>query len=282
MLKITSPIVSAKWLHQNIDAENLIILDATISKVTSKNATENTNTLKIEKAIFFDLKTVFSQQNAPYPNTILSAAAFEKAAQAIGINTNSCIVVYDNLGVYSSPRVWWMFTLMGFTNIAVLDGGLPEWKKNGFPLEEMLPTKKTIKKGNFKVTYHQNKIKTTQQVLSAINDEQIVIVDARSAGRFNASEPEPRKDIRSGHIPNSINLPYQNLQINGQMKSIKELKEIVKKINPDKKEMIFSCGSGITACILALGTSLAGYTNYAVYDGSWTEWGSRKELPIEK
>ena len=276
-LKITKPLVSVDWLYSNLKNEHLIILDCTIPKVT-ENIVSTEEKGQILGAKFFDIKNVFSDKKSSLPNTILSVEEFEEKAQKLGINNKSCIVVYDNLGIYSSARVWWMFQLMGFTNIAVLDGGLPEWKKHNFPVE--IPQQKTVSKGNFKVNYQPEKIKFTSQVLSVIKNNTILIIDARSKGRFYGTAPEPRSDVKSGHIPNSVSLPFSEVLVNGKMKSEEELKNIFKDYK-EKQEIIFSCGSGITASILALGAELIGIKNYSVYDGSWTAWGSSNNLPIE-
>ena len=226
------------------------------------------------------IKNTFSDQKAGFPNTVLSPKEFEESAQRIGICKDSCIVVYDDLGIYSSPRVWWMFQLMGFKNIAVLDGGFSHWKYKKYPTEylENYPSKK----GNFTASYQPQRIKFTNDVYSAIENKTILIVDARSKGRFYTKAPEPRLTIKGGHIPNSVNLPYTEIIENGMLKSEKELKLIFNTLSKKKKAFIFSCGSGITASILALGAELSGIKNHAVYDGSWTEWSSTEGLPIKK
>jgi thiosulfate/3-mercaptopyruvate sulfurtransferase len=280
-LRIIKAIVSVDWLHSNLGNENLIILDCTIPKVTSQKKSSNTNDKKqIKGAIFFDIKNVFSDKKAAFPNTILSSIDFEIKARDLGINKDSIIVVYDDLGIYSSPRVWWMFQLMGFKNIAVLDGGFPKWKIKGYLTEKHQNLQ--LKKGNFTSNYQKNKIKLTNDVFSAIKDETILIADARSKGRFYATELEPRIEVKGGHIPNSVSMPYSEIVENGMLKSEEDLKIFFNKINPKKKEFIFSCGTGITASVLALGAEVSGVKNHAVYDGSWTEWGSTVGLPIEK
>ena len=280
-LKITKPIVSVDWLQANLENEQLIILDCTIPKVTAKSTESISEDKKqIKGAVFFDIKKIFSDVNAPFPNTILSPEVFEEKSQNLGINNDSIIVCYDDLGIYSSPRVWWMFQLMGFNNIAVLDGGFPKREENKYPVEKQ--QKNTFLKGNFKVDYQPEKIKFTNDVLSAIDNEAILIADARSKGRFYATSPEPRSDVKGGHIPNSVSLPFSEIIENGMLKLEDDLKAIFNDMNPENKELIFSCGTGITASVLALSAEIAGIKKYAVYDGSWTEWGSTKNLPIEK
>ncbi len=279
-LEIDKPLVSVDWLFVNLENENLIILDATLPKVTAnKDEQKEVQKKQIKGARFFDIKNTFSDINAPFPNTILSPKEFERKTQIIGINDNSCIVVYDDLGIYSSPRVWWMFQLMGFQNIAVLNGGFPEWISKKYPIEK--PVKHQYHQGNFKVNFKTEKIKFTNDVLTSINNDDNIVVDARSNGRFFGTAPEPRKNVKSGHIPNSISLPYSEITEEGRLISEEKLKTIFKRLNITDKEMIFSCGTGITASVLALGATISGYQNHAVYDGSWTEWGSTTNLPIE-
>ena len=279
-LKITNPIVTVDWLMSNLQNENLIILDCTIPKVTEKASLSITDDKKqIKGAIFFDIKKSFSDVNSQFPNTILSPEKFEEKAQELGINKNSVLICYDDLGIYSSPRVWWMFQLMGFNNVAVLDGGFPKWEEKKYPVEKQ--QNNIFLKGDFKVNYQPEKIKFTIDVLSAIENESILITDARSKGRFYGTEPEPRSDVKSGHIPTSASLPFNQLIEKGIFKSKEELKIIFNKINPKENVFIFSCGTGITASVLALGAEISGINNYAVYDGSWTEWGSTNNLTIE-
>lgn len=278
ILKVPSSLVSVNWLHQNLEAKNLIIFDATMAKIGVKN---NDNSVKkqLPKAVFFDIKNTFSEAKSQYPNTLLDETEFEFKAQNIGVNNDSCIVVYDDIGIYSSPRVWWMFKTFGFNNIAVLNGGLPAWKQAGFKTE--IPKNNIISKGDFTANHQPTKMLETEQVLACLKQE-VCIADARSEQRFLGLELEPRKEVKSGHIPNSINIPFTELLHDKKMKSVPELQSIFKDKNPHNNKMVFSCGSGITACILALGAELSGYNNYAVYDGSWTEWGSRRDLPIKE
>lgn len=280
LVKIEKPLVSVSWLFQNKEATNLIILNGTLPKVSTKKSKQENEEYQIPKTRFFDIKKEFSKQEAPFPNTVLEPEIFQQKAQKLGINKESCIVVYDEHGIYSSARVWWLFKTMGFDNISVLNGGFPEWKKNKLPTERKQDFR--IKSGDLLVKYNPELLVKSDVILKHLNDSSTQILDARSTGRFNSTLPEPRTKVRGGHIPNSLNIPYTSIILNGKLKENTKLKEIFNAVNPEEKQMIFSCGSGITACVLALAATTLGYENLAVYDGSWTEWGSLTHLPIEK
>ncbi len=278
-LKITSPIVTVEWLHENSNVDNLIVLDATIKKVgTIENSLSEKN--RIPNAIYFDLKEVFLNKKAKYPNTIPTKEYFQEQIQKIGINKDSCIIVYDDLGVYSSPRAWWLFRLFGFDNVAVLNGGFPKWKQKGYKVEKTIRLER--EKGSFQAELTTTKVVEFNTILENIKTEDFCVADARSNDRFLAKVPEPRKGLKGGHIPNSLSLPYTEVQHNGEMKNKEELIELFNKINSENKKYIFTCGSGITACILALALEITGNANYSVYDGSWTEWASIPNLPTEQ
>jgi thiosulfate/3-mercaptopyruvate sulfurtransferase len=270
-LKISSPIVSVDWLQKHINHPNIIILDATIPKVTGTD--NNSNESQIPSARFFDLKNKFSEASAPFPTTFPSEKQFESEAQALGINKNNTIVVYDDKGIYSSPRAWWLFKAFGYNKVAVLDGGFPAWKNAGFKTE----AKQTYngKKGDFQANIQPKYMKFFEDIKKETQCQNHLIIDARSENRFKSLEAEPRIGLRSGTILNSINLPFENLiDDKGLLKPQSELKKIFQPVAETNKALIFSCGSGITACVLALGAEVAGYNNLSVYDGSWTEWGS--------
>lgn len=270
MARLESSLVSVDWLAKNLDNKDLIVLNTTIPKVTSN--TTDTVDIQIPNARFFDLKSDFSDIDAPFPNTVPSSEQFTRSAQNLGINNSSIIIVYDEYGIYSSARAWWLFKAFGHENIAILDGGLPAWIAVGFETE---PKKAYDNlKGNFTSLYNESYFLFFDDILKNQNSNANLIIDARAKERFNGELPEPRKGLSSGHIPNSLNIPYQELLRNGKMKSKEELRNIFKAVNKDDKQLIFSCGSGITACILALGAKLAGYNKLSVYDGSWTEYGT--------
>lgn len=266
--RFTSPIVSCEWLNEHRNLKHLVILDASVRK-TDADASEG----YIPNSRHFDIKERFSDSNDAFPNAFPSQEQFQYEARQLGINSNSLIVVYDNVGVYWSPRAWWLFKSFGFENVAVLDGGLPEWKRlNLESVASLAP--KIWDKGNFKADYQPDKMRFFHHILEISKDETCSILDARSEERFKGIVPEPRVGLRSGTIPNSANLPYTNV-LNGHcLKSEAELKLIFDAFSIEDKALTFSCGSGITACILALAAEIAGCKKLSVYDGSWTEYGT--------
>jgi len=265
-ISFTSPIVSVKWLHENRNADNLIILDGTINKVF------NIALEQIPKARLFDIKKKFSDVSNPFPSAFPSAEQFQKEARNLGINQDSAIVAYDDKGIYSSARVWWLFKAFGFNNVAVLNGGFPEWKKANYDTKSM--QNYDGEKGDFIANLQPNCMQFFDDIENASKNRTHKIIDARSSGRFNCEVPEPRDGLRMGTIPNSVNLPFTDLLEDGILKSKKDLAKSFYMVAEQDDPIIFSCGSGLTACVLALGAELSGYKNISVYDGSWTEYGS--------
>ncbi len=270
MLKIKNSLVSVDWLLEHIDVPNLIILDASIPKVVDR--TSEASKKQIPKTRFFDIKNDFSDTSGTFPNTFPSALLFQESAQNLGVNSDSVIVIYDDKGIYSSPRAWWLFKAFGHDNVAVLDGGLIEWIAAGHNLE--VKQKHTIAKGNFRANLVNDTLCFFDDIVTFSTDTCTHILDARSYERFKGLVPEPRKGLRSGTIPNSKSLPFESLFNDEKMKSVSDLQSIFAKFGHKDDTFVFSCGSGITACVLALGATLSGYENLIVYDGSWTEYGS--------
>lgn len=271
-----STTVSVEWLSQYIDAPNLIVLDASLKKNQAKLAATSSNT-QIKGARFFDLKNTFSDQDSSIPNTMLSADDFSLECQNLGINKQDKIVVYDNLGIYSSPRVWWMFRLMGHKNIAVLDGGLPAWVAAKHPIEPISKPSNGFEVGDFKANYQENWLVNKSKITRNIKDSEAFVIDARSKERFLGIVPESRKNLRSGHIPNAVNLPFKEVLEGGFLKKKEALLELVSPLELGKRSLIFSCGSGITACIVLLALENVLDNPKALYDGSWSEWGALDE-----
>lgn len=275
---INGPLISVSQLHKLSCDERLVVLHTSMSNPVTGQAEDEPEGY-ILNARHFDFENVFCDTASPLPHTMPHADKFEKEAQKLGINQDSIIVVYDDIGIYSAPRVWWMFKTMGHISVYVLNGGLPQWQKQNLPVSA---SKQQMSSGNFKAHLQDHRLINSQQILQRLQDEQLAILDARSVERFTKQAPEPRAGVRSGHIPNSFNLPFHSVLDDGKLLDESALKTIFSQVLPKEvDELSFSCGSGVTACILALAAQVAGYSNLSVYDGSWTEWGSNTQLPIE-
>ncbi len=270
MLEIKEPLVSVEWLHANRDSPNLIILDASIKKVTDDALSVSDEQIPYSR--FFDLKQKFSDPSGQFPNTFPSEGQFAKEARDLGVNNDSSIVIYDDKGIYSGPRAWWLFKIFGFDNVAILNGGLPAWKNAGFDVVHR--SNESITLGNFRANLNVERICFFDDIIEISEKGNELILDARSEARFKGLAAEPRKGLRSGTIPKSESLPFELLLDSGKMKSKDDLRSIFSKFGDNENALVFSCGSGITACVLALGASLIGYEDLTVYDGSWTEYGS--------
>ncbi|MDW3191380.1 MAG: sulfurtransferase [Cytophagales bacterium] len=269
------PLVSVDWLNQNQHNPDLILLDASLpGTVEGKSA--DTGQATIPGARFFDLKKKFSDLNAPFPNTIPSPTQFEKECRDLGVNNHSTIIVFDNMGIYSSPRVWWLFKTMRHQKVFVLDGGLPEWIKAGLSTTTTHAISETS--GDLIANYRSEFLKTFEDVVNNCEHPHFKLIDARSAGRFSGEQSEPRKHLKSGHIPGSVNLPFGEVLENGKFKSKEDLDAIFQNLVGNEQNLAFSCGSGLTACIILLAAHLTGRESKLLYDGSWTEWAERKRL----
>lgn len=259
---MTTPLVTSNWLNKHLNDDDLVILDA-----SQQIAADN---IVIAGARYIDIKTVFSDTTSQFPNTFPSVAQFVAACQQLGIDNDSKIVVYDNKGIFISPRVWWMFKTMGFHNIAVLDGGLPEWLANGYETETGFDAE--FEQGDFKATFNPEKVKNYDFVKDNVSSQNCLVIDARSPARFNGEIPEARAGLKSGNIPNSINIHYGDVLDNGKLKPLCELTKVFDVLKAEKRPLVFTCGSGITACIILLASELVMERETGVYDGSWTEW----------
>ncbi len=277
-------LISCTDLHAILASKDLVVLDASIPPVGNMKAPAiSWPECSIPFARRFDLNEHFSDPKSPLPHTMPSAQYFEKSAQALGINQQSQIVVYDDLGLFSAARAWYMFKAMGHKNIAVLDGGLPQWLKLNKPVDNastISNVNKKYPKGNFIAHAQTDYFCHWQEVQAQSKSQEQIILDARANRRFSGLDAEPRAGVRSGHMPNAKNLPYSELLNQGLFKPTEHLEKIFVDLNEHNQAMIMSCGSGVTACILALAAELTGRENVRVYDGSWSEWGTLPDTEV--
>jgi len=277
-MQLSGPLVTTDWLHENINHKQLVIFDASMAQAGSKTVYKAEQI--IQGAQRFDFSNQVCDLDSTISNTMPSEAKFQRLMREFGVNNDSCIIVYDEKGIYSCARAWWMFKAMGFNNVAVLDGGLPDWLAKAYPISTSYT--KAKKSGDFEGNYNPQTFVNQNEVLAQLDNKPSLVLDARGKGRFLGEGAEPRAGMRAGHIPNAKSLPYSDIVTNGFMLDKAALQtEFNKRLAANADKLIFSCGSGVTACILALGAHILGYENLAVYDGSWSEWGASSKLPIE-
>ncbi len=274
-------LISVEDLHKKLNHEDLIILDSSPQSNKAGKQTQYPG-IKIPHARTFDLKGRFSDQSNPLPNMLPSAAQFEEECRKLGINQESEIVVYDNLGIYTSPRVWWLFKIMGHEKISVLNGGLVAWKNAGYETTAIEASTETWSEGDFQANLDRRGVKKYKEIVNNLTTKEHLLIDVRSAGRFSGQEAEPRKYLQSGHIPHSINIPYQSVLEDGKYKSKEELKGLFENKQIGDEKLIFSCGSGLTACIVFLASEMVMENEKSLYDGSWTEWAERQNLKNDR
>ena len=271
-----SELVSTNWVYKNLNNRRLVILDCSWHMSQEKrNAKKEYEAVHIKNAYFFDINKI-SDIKTNLPHMVPTQRKFEKKVRKFGINQSSLIVAYDVKGIFSSPRVWWMFKYFGHKNVFVLNGGLKKWK-----LEKKITTnnKTTISKSKYKSQENKELVKDKNQINTNINKKEFVVIDARGKERFEGKVPEPRKNVRRGSIPNSLCLPYR--EIINENNTFKNIAEISKKfdeiIETNNENRVFSCGSGITAAVLGLAYSMINDKYLpAIYDGSWAEYGKIK------
>jgi thiosulfate/3-mercaptopyruvate sulfurtransferase len=272
-------LVSTTWLAAHLKDPDLRVIDASwfLPDVGHDGKTEY-DAGHIPGARFFDIDDI-SDHRSELPHMVPPVEKFMSRMRKMGVGDGHQVVVYDGAGLFSAARVWWMFRLMSKMDVAVLDGGFPKWTAEGHPVENLPPV---IRDRHMTVTRQNQMIKDVTQVAAASKLGDFVIVDARAPERFAGTAPEPREGLRSGHIPRARNVFYRDLlNADGTMKSSEVLSEIFRKAGVDlDKPAILSCGSGVTACVLALAMERMGKTDHAVYDGSWSEWGTFHDLPI--
>ncbi|MFI5803552.1 sulfurtransferase [Streptomyces sp. NPDC051561] len=288
----TQPLVTPEWLAGQLGRAGLVILDASVGKDRLRGPW-------IPGARIFDIDGEMSAHGDGLPpHTMPEPGQFQASVRNLGIDRDTCVVVYDAAGIYSSARAWWMLRAMGHRRVAVLDGGLPAWLDAGLPAVEApyVPDdgRPDHPDTDFTARPVEGAFVGSDEVREALEAGGAVdgvgagaaagpvVMDARSRGRFAGTEPEPRAGLRGGHMPGSVNLPFGELMgAGGRMRPEEELRAVFGQLAEEQRTLIVSCGSGVTACVLALGAEIAGYREVSVYDGSWSEWGREgAETPV--
>ena len=275
------PLVTTKWLADELGKPGLIVFDATkyLPNEPHDGRTEFLSA-HLPGARYFDIDEV-ADPDTDLPHMVPTPGRFAKLMAAMGVSNTSRLVFYDQKGLASAARGWWLMRLFGHDNAAVLDGGLPKWRTEGRPVqsgEALAPGR-----AEFRPDFRARKLRAVGDLLANAGSKGELVLDARAAGRFTGATPEPRAGMRSGHIPGSSSLPYTELlNADGTFRPVQALRARFAAAGMDaSKSPVTSCGSGVTACILTLGLVLAGLPEGAVYDGSWTEWGGRTDTPVE-
>lgn len=275
----TSPfVIDADWLQSKLGTPGLSIVDASwYLPAMKRNACAEYEAGHIPGAVFFDQDAVVDPDST-LPHTLPRPEVFARHVGPMGISADDTIVVYDGPGFFSAPRVWWMFRVMGVFQVYILDGGLDRWRKEGRPLTDK-PTK--VAPNVFYADFDASRVASLAEMRKIVAEGSVQIADARPAGRFEGTEPEPRLGIRSGHMPGARSLPATSLSRGGSLLSLDELRAAVEKAGIDLgKPVVTSCGSGVTAAVITLALESLGHKDNKLYDGSWTEWGGLSDTPV--
>ncbi|ANG95878.1 3-mercaptopyruvate sulfurtransferase [Brucella pseudogrignonensis] len=271
-------VISRDDLKARLGKPGLAIVDASwYLPAAGRNGRDEYDAAHIPGAVFFD-QDVIADKDSGLPHTLPSPELFARHVGAMGITADETIVVYDGPGMFSAPRVWWMFRVMGVKNVLVLDGGFDGWKAANFPVtDEVTKIAATL----FTPSFNAAKVVDFAEMSKIVDGRSSQIADARAAGRFTGRDAEPREGMRSGHMPGARNVPVGSLSENGQLKSLDSLREIFASAGVDlNKPVVTSCGSGVTAAVITLALTSLGHEDNRLYDGSWSEWGSRQDTPV--
>ncbi len=275
------PLVTTEWLANELGKPDLVVFDATMYLPNEpKNGHEEFLKAHIPGARYFDIDVV-ADQDSSLPHMVPTAGRFAKLMGAMGVGNATRIVFYDQKGLASAARGWWLMGLFGHDNAAVLDGGLPKWTREARSVEPGEPTPPAP--AVFAPDFRATRLRGVGDIIANVESQAELVLDARAAGRFTGATPEPRAGMRSGHMPGAVSLPYTDLlNPDGTFLPTDAVKARFAAAGVDgNKPLVTSCGSGVTACILTMGLRLAGLPEGAVYDGSWTEWGGRADTAVE-
>lgn len=275
------PLVSTEWLASELGKPGLVVFDATKYLPNEpQDGRKEFAAAHIPGARYFDIDEVADPDN-DLPHMVPTPARFEKLMAALGVSNDSRVVFYDQKGLYSAPRGWWLMRLFGHEAAAVLDGGLPKWRKEGRPTEAGEPSAPSP--GRFAADFRADRLRGIGDMKRIVRQGggEALVLDARSKGRFDGTAPELRPGLPSGHMPGTANLPYTELfKPDGTLLDPAALRTRFEAAGVEaERPVVTTCGSGVTACVLALGLVRAGFPEASVYDGSWTEWASRPETP---
>ncbi|MCR4281921.1 MAG: 3-mercaptopyruvate sulfurtransferase [Bauldia sp.] len=270
--------VSTDWLADHLHDPEVAIVDGTWHLATTgRDGRSEYDAAHIPGAVFFDIDAIADASN-PLPHMLPTAEAFAAAVGELGIDEKQKIVVYDGVGLSSAPRVWWTFKVMGAQHVVILDGGLPKWLAEGRPVDAK-PVVRSQRR--FSARFEADAVRDLGDVRRGVENGDIQLVDARPAARFRGEAPEPRGWVKSGRVPGSLNVPSTELVADGRLKDPGALRRSFAAAGVDlARPIVTSCGSGVNAATLNLALDILGVSKTALYDGSWTEWGARDDMPI--